>query len=203
MTKFRIFTWNFGKLDSSYETSLKLKCISEKMGLPTRDTLNDPMDTIYVIGLQEVSKEDIEVDIANRGGIFTYFAKQKPENYRLTYGHKTSSGGFDLLTIILYPQKIGIQKIGILKLDFGSISIPSTSSKGWGIKSGIQNTLVDTKGYLYVDFSIDGIEYTIVNIHLPFEDEAFSLKNFQKLIETFGKWQTKPWDQNIDRKSVV
>jgi len=159
--RFKLLTWNVGK-----QTPEKLHCISSLFeGNP---------NIIYVIGLQEIHSIDIPE-------IERYLASKKPEGYDYKMGRKPSSnmkmfqssGEFDLVTFLVYPTTtfhslFRYQRIALTKRSFS-----------------IKN-LADTKGYLWVDLKILGVEITLVNIHLPFEDAEFSKINFTKLYEKFN-----------------
>ena len=160
MTKVKIFTWNYGK-----STLEKLQCISSKLDL-------NAQDTIYIVGLQEVSTFDI-LTINNH---ITNATTGK--NYTVTYGRKSSTTmGFDLLTFIIYPT---ILNINIKKNNLGFIS------RTKAVASTSKSFIGDTKGYLWIDFSINNIDITVVNIHLPFQNAAFSYVNFKMLFDTFN-----------------
>jgi endonuclease/exonuclease/phosphatase family metal-dependent hydrolase len=109
-----------------------------------------------------------------------YVQRNKPDGYDYILGRKPSSklklfqSEFDLVTCILYPSTMPIHAT-----KFTSHKIASTK-KSISIKK-----LADTKGYLCVDVIVNGVEITIVNIHLPFEDAEFSKINFRRLYETF------------------
>jgi hypothetical protein len=126
----------------------KLKCISAEMF-----DIIDP-NTIYVVGLQEINYFDL-------GKIKKYFENNKPNTHTMIDGRKSSLKDFDLVTLIFYPNDVSLDN-----LKFTSQKIPSKKGR---------STILDTKGYLWADFTINGIEYTIVNIHLPFQNEEFSL----------------------------
>lgn len=137
----------------------KLECIKYHM-LENADPAN-----IYVIGLQEVSASDLD-------GINMFFMRNKNPNQQIVYGKKPSTKNFDLVTYVFYPPGL------IENIKFSSKSIKSNK--------GFLYSFVDTKGYLWIDFTINNVKYTIVNIHLPFQNEAFSLLNFQQLAKTFN-----------------
>ena len=150
MTKFKIFTWNYGK-----STSEKLGCIA--------NTLFAETDTIYIVGLQEVSTFDIPK-------ITNYIDKITDKTqYNFTYGRKSSTTmGFDLLTVIIYPKSVSIN---LKKNNFGYIS--RTKS----VASSSKSIMVDTKGYLWIDLVINNVDVTVVNIHLPFHQLCFLYSN--------------------------
>ena len=154
----KVFSWNFGKLNSN-----KLECIMKNVFDNT-----DASNTIYVIGLQEISGSSSLREINQ------YFESNKPASHTMKHGTKSSSmfTKFELATFVIYPIDINLPYI-----TFNHKTIPSNDSFGANI--------VDTKGYLWADFNLNGINYTAVNIHLPFQNEEFSLKNFKLLKETF------------------
>lgn len=158
MPKFKIFTWNYGK-----STPGKLDCIA--------NTLFTETDTIYVVGLQEVSTFDI-LQITN------YIDKITDKTqYNFTYGRKSSTTmGFDLLTFIIYPKSVSIN---FKKNNFGYIS--RTKS----VASSSKSIMGDTKGYLWIDLVINNVDVTVVNIHLPFQNSDFSSENFKMLYNNF------------------
>lgn len=161
MTKFKIFTWNFGK-----QTNEKLECITQMFE-------NIELNTIYVFGLQEVRSKDYKY-------ILNHFEDKVKEinGYKIINKKKYSSfhpfkrtSEFDLVTFIIYPKDIII-------IDNKQKSHKVASSKS------VLN-LFDTKGYLSIDLMIDNINYTLVNVHLPFQDEELSKQNFEMLYKTF------------------
>jgi len=79
---------------------------------------------------------------------------------------------FCLLSIIVYPTTINIQNI-------------SWRSEKILANNNLTAFAINTKGYLFVDFTIDGIEYTLVNIHLPFVNGEFTNANFNSLFRYF------------------
>ena len=164
MTKIKIFTWNFGN-----QSKDKLECITNQ--------LFKEKDTIYVVGLQEVTTSEINSFFGL--SINKYLTKKSEINgYKITYGQKSTLLGFDLLTFIIYPEDIALDiKKNRLDLISNTKSIAASSTK----------TMPDTKGYLWINLTINSVDITIVNVHLPFEDEEFSLQNFQMLNDTFKK----------------
>jgi hypothetical protein len=80
------------------------------------------------------------------------------------------------LTFIIYPT---ILNINIKKNNLGFIS------RTKAVASTSKSFIGDTKGYLWIDFSINNIDITVVNIHLPFQNAAFSSVNFKMLFDTF------------------
>ena len=153
MTKIKVFSWNFGKLSND-----KLACIHRN----AFDNIEE--STIYIIGLQEVSGYSLN-------NIKQYLENNKPASHTMTYGRKSSTKDFDLVTFIFYPNGL------LTNIKFSSKKIPS--------KKGFLYSMIDTKGYLWVDFTLNNVQYTVANIHLPFQNEAYSLENFQLLKETF------------------
>lgn len=163
--KFKVFTWNIGRTNPD-----KLQCIQTEMFSKTEP------DTIYVVGLQEINYYD--VDKINKS-----FKEKIPKSYGMTHGRKSSFKDFDLVTLIFFP--IGIEHkmkytFSMANATFHTKKIPSKKGR---------TTMIDTKGYLWCDFEIDGVQYTIVNIHLPFQNEEFSLANFKLLQKTFENKQ--------------
>ena len=136
----------------------KLACINRNVF----DIIEE--STIYVIGLQEVSGFSLNI-------IKQYFETSKPASHTMAYGIKSSTKDFDLVTFIFYPNNL------LTNIRFSSKKIPS--------KKGFFYSMVDTKGYLWADFTLNNVQYTVANIHLPFQNEAYSLENFQLLKETF------------------
>lgn len=155
MTKLKIITWNFGK--SSDE---KIRHLQQFL---THDTSRP----ICVIGLQEVSGKEYR-------SIVEKLKSQIPIHYTLEYGFKTSSifTSFYLLTIIVYHQEVSIEN-----LSWKSKTIPHSPE--------ILSFAVDTKGYLYADLTINDIQYTLVNVHLPFVNVNFTASNLESLFEFF------------------
>jgi len=136
----------------------KLQCINKNVFNNIEDS------TIYIIGLQEVSGYSLNK-------IKQYLESNKPTSHTMAYGRKSSTKDFDLVTFIFYPNNL------LQNIKFSSKKIPSNE--------GFLNSIIDTKGYLWADFTLNNNPYTVVNIHLPFQNEAFSLKNFKLLKETF------------------
>ena len=174
MVNFRIISWNFGEQKED-----KLKCIFENAIL----NLDTSGETIFVIGLQEVNKKEIPVIKAY---FDKQFHKQFPADKYTTIMIQKGSGtffgsGFDLLTFIIYPKNITIADSG-----GESKSVPSEDTAK-GILSCAKGRLSCTKGYLWTTLKINGKEVTLVNIHLPFQDEAFSIKNFDMLNKQFSE----------------
>lgn len=164
MVKFRIISWNFGE-----QNKKKLDCIINNF---LHEDLITSEETIFVIGLQEVEKGDIS-------NIKAYFDGQFHADAYTTIMIQKGSGtvmgsGFDLLTFIIYPKNIKITDSGE-----ESISVPS--------EPGMIGSFSSTKGYLWTTLTIYGKEVTLVNIHLPFYNEAFSIKNFEMLNTQFSK----------------
>jgi len=157
MTEFKIFSWNFGN-----DTDEKLECLMSVI------SKNDN-DRIYVIGLQEVSSFQ---------KIVTYVKSKIVKGYKLIFDRKPSSilkigyASFDLLTIILYPDSVELTSPV-----WNKMSIPSSDK--------FTARFADTKGYLWVDFKINGTEYTFVNVHLPFQDENFTASSLRNLFTYF------------------
>lgn len=163
MIKFRIISWNFGKQHND-----KLECIFEN----TQGGVSE--ETIFVIGLQEVENTEIPY-------IKSYFNGQFLADHYTTIMIQKGSGtvigsGFDLLTFIIYPKNITIADSR-----GESITVPSEDS--------LKGRLSSTKGYLWTTLTINGKDVTLVNIHLPFQDAAFSIKNFEMLNEKFSEKQ--------------
>ena len=162
MTKLKCITWNFGE-----QTPEKISNLTRFL---KEDTASRP---IYFIGLQEIQKQDHEV-------IVKTLASNIPERYKIISFIKDNSSvtsfittqKFCLLSIIVYPDEINIQNI-------------SWRSEKILANNNLTAFAINTKGYLFADFTIDGVEYTLVNIHLPFVNGEFTNVNFNSLFRYF------------------
>ena len=165
MVKFRIISWNFGEQNKD-----KLECIFDN----TQHEGITSEETIFVIGLQEVENTEIPYIKAYFNG---QFHTDRYNTIMIQKGSGTVIGsGFDLLTFIIYPKYMAISDLG-----GESITVPS--------EPGVKGYLSSTKGYLWTTLTINGKDVTLVNIHLPFQDAEFSIKNFKMLNEKFSKKQ--------------
>lgn len=152
-------TWNFGKLTESKIMHL-IDFLKEDESRP-----------IYFIGLQEIRKQDHEV-------IVRALQSNIPRGYTLVSQLKDNSSwtsflteqSFCLLSILVHPR--------ILE----NISWKSERIQA---KPNVSTLALNTKGYLFADFTIEGIPYTFVNIHLPFVSGQFTKVNLDALFTFF------------------
>lgn len=175
MINFKIITWNFGK-----QSIEKLDCIVNNL-FKKEQNEKDHQENIYIVGLQEVHSNEIKVITQHLNNVI-------PNGYNMIKGTKSSivnpgkmHSEFDLMTFIIYSNNINMKFYQNKSQIFKKKSVPENPS----MLGKITNVVVGTKGYLWVDFKIDDIDITIVNVHLPFKDEDYSLKNFQLLNNMF------------------
>ena len=177
--KIKILTWNVGDLQ---ENDNKLDCIAKNLFGDTDNTNNTnntnntyntynlDESTIYVLGLQEVN----DAHIANINKYISYILnKQKPTHTFNTNTKFSRFGSFDLFTCLIFPLALK-DKIDIKWNNKNLPSKPGMNVANFG----------KTKGYLDATVRIKKTNtplFTLVNIHLPFHNENFTLKNIEKL----------------------
>ena len=176
-TNIKVITWNFGNYSET-----KLQCITKQVITNTDNTI----DTYtYIFGFQEVHTKDVK-------SIVDFFEKTFNKlNKQIYYAHQaTFNSKFDLLTFIIYNSNQTNATSDTTKTLYKRQLKSNFITKKVKIKANIGkiNNFMDflginTKGYLILECVSNGETYTIVNIHLPFKEEAFSIEHFYLLFK--------------------
>jgi endonuclease/exonuclease/phosphatase family metal-dependent hydrolase len=153
--KIKVFTWNIGKFAEKKLNSIQTEFLKDM----------EP-ETIYVIGLQEVTNSDFDK-------IKTFFKIAYKDQRTVLSGEKKAGvlglapgdiANYGLLSIILFPLNNSPNK--------DSFKQQETDIKG-------------TKGYVCVNFTFKGVNINLVNVHLPFKDEITTQESITTLLKKY------------------